>query len=49
MGIKSSVDRAYQEKIEKEIEDGNRKNNTEWTLRGCDLPGELDLDPPLKI
>jgi hypothetical protein len=28
---------------------GIGKNNIEWTLRGCDLPGELDLDPPLKI
>jgi hypothetical protein len=29
MGIKSSVDRAYQEKTEEEIYGGDRKRNTE--------------------
>jgi hypothetical protein len=48
MGIRISVDRAYQEKVEEEIRDENRKGNTEWTLRGSDLPGELDLGSPFE-
>jgi hypothetical protein len=26
-----------------------KTDNAEWTLRGCNLPKQLDFDPPLKI
>jgi hypothetical protein len=34
---------------EKKSEVGVEKNNAEWTLRGWNLPEQLDFDPPLKI
>jgi hypothetical protein len=34
---------------EKKSEVGVEKNNAEWTLRGWNLPKQLDFDPPLKI
>jgi hypothetical protein len=34
---------------EKKSEEGVEKNNAEWTLRGRNLPEQLDSHPPLKI
>jgi hypothetical protein len=47
--IKSSVESSCQEETEGEIWGRSQKNNAEWTLRGWNLPEQLDFDPPLKI
>jgi hypothetical protein len=47
--IKSSVESSYQEKWKENSDVGVGKNNAEWTLRGWNLPEQLDFDPPLKI
>jgi hypothetical protein len=37
------------ERRKKKSKVGVGKNNAEWTLRGRNLPEQLDFDPPLKI
>jgi hypothetical protein len=42
---KAPIKRRWEQKSEVGVE----KNNAKWTLRGRNLPEQLDSDPPLKI
>jgi hypothetical protein len=42
---KAPIKKRRREESEVQIE----KDNAEWTLRGWNLPEQLDFDPPLKI